>query len=58
MFAVRKSLTDVFGREVGREIWDRFTVHFPPTHEAGSIKRKSKSGFSAGNAWAAEESPI
>jgi hypothetical protein len=28
----RKSLTDVFGVEVGCEIWDSFTVHFTPTH--------------------------
>ena len=28
----RKSLTDVFGVGVGNEIWDRFTVHFTPTH--------------------------
>ncbi len=28
----RKSLTDVFGVEVGGEIWDRFTVHYTPTH--------------------------
>ena len=28
----RKSLTDVFGAEVGGEIWDRFTVHYTPTH--------------------------
>src|SRR3954471_16725952 len=28
----RKSLTDVFGVEVGNEIWDRFTVHYTPTH--------------------------
>ena len=28
----RKSLTDVFGVEVGTEIWDRFTVHYTPTH--------------------------
>jgi DDE superfamily endonuclease len=28
----RKSLTDVFGVELGSEIWDRFTVHFTPTH--------------------------
>lgn len=27
-----KSLTDVFGAEVGGEIWDRFTVHYTPTH--------------------------
>ena len=28
----RKSLTDVFGMEIGGEIWDRFTVHYTPTH--------------------------
>jgi hypothetical protein len=28
----RKSLTDVFGAEVGGEIWDQFTVHYTPTH--------------------------
>jgi len=28
----RKSLTDVFGVEVGDEIWGRFTVHYTPTH--------------------------
>jgi len=28
----RKSLTDIFGAEVGGEIWERFTVHYTPTH--------------------------
>jgi hypothetical protein len=28
----RKSLMDVLGVEVGNEVWDRFTVHFTPTH--------------------------
>jgi hypothetical protein len=28
----RKSLTDLYGIEVGGEIWDRFTVHYTPTH--------------------------
>jgi hypothetical protein len=27
-----KSLTDAFGLEMGREVWDRFTVHFTPAH--------------------------
>jgi hypothetical protein len=27
-----KSLTDLYGAEVGGEIWDRFTVHYTPTH--------------------------
>jgi hypothetical protein len=26
-----KSLTDVLGKEVGGEFWDRFTVHYTPT---------------------------
>jgi hypothetical protein len=28
----QKSLTDVYGPELGAEIWSRFTVHYTPTH--------------------------
>jgi hypothetical protein len=28
----RKSLTGLYGAEVGGEIWDRFTVHYTPKH--------------------------
>jgi len=28
----RKSLTDLLGDEVGSQIWNRFTVHYTPTH--------------------------
>ena len=28
----RKSLTDLYDVEFGKEIWDRFTVHYTPTH--------------------------
>src|SRR5438270_1145347 len=28
----RKSLTDLYGVEFGTEIWNRFTVHYTPTH--------------------------
>ena len=28
----RKSLTDLYGAELGCEIWDCFTVHYTPTH--------------------------
>jgi hypothetical protein len=28
----RKPLTDVFGAEIAAEVWDRFTVHYTPTH--------------------------
>ena len=28
----RKSVIDTFGVEMGNEIWDRFTVHYTPTH--------------------------
>jgi hypothetical protein len=28
----RKSLTDVYGAEMGTEVWNRFTVHYTPTH--------------------------
>jgi hypothetical protein len=28
----RKPLTDLLGDETGGEVWDRFTVHYTPTH--------------------------
>ena len=28
----RKSLTDLLGSEIGSEVWNRFTVHYTPTH--------------------------
>ena len=28
----RKSLTDLLGEDVGGEVWNRFTVHYTPTH--------------------------
>jgi hypothetical protein len=28
----RKSLADAFGEEMAAEVWDRFTVHYTPTH--------------------------
>ena len=28
----RKALTDFYGEQMGGEIWDRFTVHYTPTH--------------------------
>jgi hypothetical protein len=28
----RKSLTDVYGEQVGGQVWDRFTVHYTPVH--------------------------
>ena len=28
----RKALTDFYGEEMGGEIWDRFSVHYTPTH--------------------------
>ena len=28
----RKSLTDLLGKEIGSEVWDRFTVHYTPKH--------------------------
>jgi hypothetical protein len=28
----RKSLTDFYGVEIGGEIWDRYVVHYTPTH--------------------------
>jgi hypothetical protein len=53
-----KSLTDEYGVGLNSEIWNRLMVHYTPKHEAGSIRRKSKSASLRANAWIAEESPI
>ena len=53
----RKSLTDLLGEEIGGEVWDRFTVHYTPTHGVGSTRRKSKSASSRGNASATRRIP-
>ena len=39
----RKALTDVFGAEMGTEVWDRFTVHYTPTH--GSWLNQAEMGI-------------
>jgi hypothetical protein len=54
----RKALADVFGAEMAAQVWDRFTVHYTPTTEVGSIRRRSKSSSSPGNASVIDESPI
>ena len=28
----RKALADAFGAEMAAQVWDRFTVHYTPTH--------------------------
>ena len=28
----RKALADIFGPEMAAEVWDRFAVHYTPTH--------------------------
>jgi hypothetical protein len=28
----RKALSDIFGPEMAAEVWDRFTIHYTPTH--------------------------
>ena len=35
-----KSLTDLYGAEVGGEIWDRFTVHYTPKHGSADFGRR------------------
>ena len=27
-----KSLTDIYGNELGSELWNRFTIHYTPNH--------------------------
>jgi hypothetical protein len=47
-----KSLTDTFGKEVGSEIWDRFTIHYTP--KPGSWL---ESESSQGNVWGPGDFP-
>ena len=54
----RKALVDAFGAEMAAEVWGRFAVHYTPPTEVGSIRRKSKSVSSPGNALGTEEFPI
>ena len=44
----RKSLTDVFGTEVGGQIWDSFTVHFTPKHGSWLNQAEIEVGLFAG----------
>jgi hypothetical protein len=30
----RKALADAFGAEMAAEVWDRFTVHYTPSHSS------------------------
>ena len=53
----RKSLTNLYGAEVGGEIWDRFTVHYTPTHGSWLNQAEIESEYSRGNASVPEESP-
>jgi hypothetical protein len=46
----RKSLTDLLGDEIGTDVWNRFTSITRPNTAAGSIRQKSKSDSSHGNA--------
>jgi hypothetical protein len=48
-FSRRKSLTELLGENVGGEVWDRFTVHYTPTH--GSWLNQEKGNFSASWTW-------
>ena len=48
----RKALVDVFGTEMATEVWDRFTVHYTPTHGSWLNQAEIESGSSHGSVWA------
>ncbi len=52
-----KSLTDLLGNEIGTEVWNRFTVHYTPTHRLAQSRWKSKSEITRASAWAAAGFP-
>ena len=43
----RKALADVFGPEMAAEVWDRFTVHYTPTHGSWLNQAEIKMGLFA-----------
>jgi hypothetical protein len=49
----RKSLADLYGAQLGTEIWNRFTVRYTPTHESW-LNPRSSSESSQDNASATE----
>jgi hypothetical protein len=54
----RKSLTDLLGNNVGGQVWDRFTIHYTPTHGSWLNQAEIELVSSPGNALGAEESLI
>ena len=52
----RKSLTDLLGDEIGGEVWNRFTVHYTPTHGSWLNQAEIEIGILRGNASVQEES--
>ncbi len=53
----RKSLTDLYGEEFGGEIWDRFTVHYTPTHGSWLNQAEIEIGLFARRCQGSGESP-
>ena len=54
----RKALADVFGAEMAAEVWDRFTVHYTPTHGSWLNQAEIEIGTSRDSAWGNDESPV
>jgi hypothetical protein len=53
----RQSLTDRYGEERGGEIWDRFTVHYTPTHGSWLNQAEIEIGLFSRQCLGCEESP-
>ena len=54
----RKALADVFGWGMAAEVWDRFTVHYTPTHGNWLNQAEIEIGIISRQCWATGESPI
>ena len=53
----RKALVDVFGPEMAAGVWDRFTIHYTPTHGSSLNQAEIEIGSSPGSAWDGAGSP-
>ena len=54
----QKTLADVFGAEMATQVWDRFTVHYTPTHGSWLNQAEIEIGLFSGSVWGNDESPV
>jgi len=54
----RKALADVFSPEMATEVWDRFTVHYTPTHGSWLNQAEIEIGIFSRRCLGIDASPV